>query len=55
MKDQMIQSLKSRFAGIEDSWLLSVTTLTDPSFKDHFIGSNIATTSAKVMLQEEIR
>ena len=37
MKDQMIQSLKSRFAGIEESRLLSVATLTDPSFKDHFL------------------
>jgi len=42
MKDQMIQSLKSRFAGIEDNQLLSVATLIDRRFKDQFFGSNIA-------------
>ena len=46
MKDQIIQSLKSRFAG---NLLLSVATLTDPLFKDRFVGSNIAKASAKDM------
>ena len=55
MKDQMIQSLKSRFAGIEDNQLLSVATLIDPRFKDHFFDNNIVKASAKDMLQEEIR
>ena len=52
MKDQMIQSLKSRFAGIEGNGLLSVATLTDPRFEDCFFGSNIVKASAKDMLQE---
>ena len=55
MKDQMIQSLKSRFAGIEDNQLLSVATLTDPRFKDCYFDNNIAKASIKDMLQEEIR
>jgi len=50
----MIQSLKSRFAGIEDNQLFSVATLTDPRFKDWFFGSNIAKASAKDMLQEQL-
>ena len=54
MKNQMIQSLKSRFAGIEDNQLLSMATLTDPRFKDRFFGSNIAKASAKDMLQEQL-
>ena len=37
MKEQMIHSLNSRFAGIEDNHLLSVETLTDPRFKDRFL------------------
>ena len=54
MKDKMIQSLKSRFAGIEDNQLLSVATLIDPRFKDCFF-DNIAKACAKDMVQEEIR
>ena len=55
MKEQMIHSLNSRFAGIEDNQLLSVATLTDPRFKDRFFGSNIVKASAKDMLQKELR
>ena len=51
MKEQMIHSLNSRFAGIEDNHLLSVATLTDSRFKDRFFGSNIVKASAKHMLQ----
>ena len=36
MKHQMTQSLKSRFAGIEDNKLLCLATLLDPRFKDKF-------------------
>ena len=55
MKEQMIHSLNSRFAGIEDNHLLSVVTLTDPRFKNRFFASNIVKASAKDMLQEELR
>ena len=37
MKHQMVQSLKSRFAGIEDNKLLCLATLLDPRFKDNFL------------------
>ena len=41
MKEEMIKSLKSRFAGVEENVLLSIATLLDPRFKDKFFGSNI--------------
>ena len=54
MKLEMIKSLKSRFAGIEDNKLLCLATLLDPRFKDKFFVNNIARVSAKEMLEEEI-
>ena len=54
MKHQMMQSLKSRFAGIEDNKLLCSATLLDPRFKDKFFVNNIIRASAKDMLEEEL-
>ena len=54
MKHQMMQSLKSRFAGIEDNKLLCLATLLDPRFKDNFFVNNIIRASAKDMLEEEL-
>ena len=54
MKHQMMQSLKSRFAGIEDNKLLCLATLLDPRFKDKFFVNNIIRASAKDMLEEEL-
>ena len=54
MKLEMIKSLKSRFAGIEDNKLLCLATLLDPRFKDKFFVNNITRVSAKDMLEEEL-
>ena len=55
MKGEMIKSLKSRFAGIEENRLLSIATILDPCFKDKFFASNIIKMTVKEMLEEEIR
>ena len=55
MKGEMIKSLKSRFAGIEENRLLSIATILDPRFKDKFFASNIIKMTVKEMLEEEIR
>ena len=55
MKGEMIKSLKSRFAGIEENRLLSIATILDPRFKDKFFASNIIKMTMKEMLEEEIR
>ena len=55
MKGEMIKSLKSRFAGVEENRLLSVATILDPRFKDKFFASNIIKTTVKEMLNEEIQ
>ena len=55
MKGEMIRSLKTRFAGIEDNILLSVATIVDPRFKDRFFSSTITKSIAKDALQEELR
>jgi len=55
MKGEMIKSMKSRFAGIEENRLLSIATILDPRFKDKFFTSNIMKTTMKEMLEEEIR
>ena len=55
MKHQMVQSLKSRFAGIEDNKLLCLATLLDPRFKDKFFANNIVRASAQDMLEEELQ
>ena len=36
MKNEMVKSVKGRFAGIEDNYLLLVATIVDPRFKDRF-------------------
>ena len=41
MKHQMTQSLKSRFAGIEDNKLLCLATLLDPRLKDKFLSTTL--------------
>ena len=55
MKREMIKSLKSRFAGIEENRLLSIATILDPRFKEKFFASNIIKMTVKEMLEEEIR
>ena len=55
MKGELIKSLKSRFAGIEENRLLSIATMLDPRFKDKFFASNISKTTVKGMLEEEIQ
>ena len=52
MKEEMMKSLKPRFAGVEENTLLSIATLLDPCFKDRFFGSNITKTTVKEMLEE---
>ena len=37
MKGELIKSLKSRFAGIEENRLLSIATMLDPRFMDKFL------------------
>ena len=36
MKEEMIKSLKTRFAGIEENKLLSIVTIVNPRFKNKF-------------------
>ena len=55
MKGEMIKSLKTRFAGVEENRLLSIATIVDPRFKDKFFASNIIKTTVKEMLEEEIQ
>ena len=54
MKEEMIKSLKTRFAGAEENRLLSIATMLDPHFKDKFFASNIIKTTVKEMLEEEM-
>ena len=44
MKNEMVKSVKGRFVGIEDNYLLSVA---DPRFKDRFFFSNVSKSTAK--------
>ena len=55
MKNEMVKSLKGRFAGIEDNYLFSAATIVDPRFKDRFFLSNISKSIAKEAVQEELR
>ena len=55
MKREMIKSLSSRFARVEENRLLSTATILDPCFKDKFFASNIIKTTVKEMLEEEIQ
>ena len=36
MKEEIITSLKIRFAGVEENKLLSIVTIVNPRFKDKF-------------------
>lgn len=53
MKEEMIKSLKLRFAGVEKK--LSIATILDPRFKDKFFASSIIKVTVKEMLNEEIQ
>ena len=55
MKGEMIKSLKTRFAGVEENRLLSIATIVDPRFKDKFFASDIIKKTVKEMLEEEIQ
>jgi len=55
MKNEMMKSVKDRFTGIEDNYLLSVATIVDPRFKDRFFSSNISKSIAKEAAQKELR
>ena len=55
MKNEMVKSVKGRFAGIEYNYLLSVATIVDPRFKDRSFSSNISKSTAKEAVQEELR
>ena len=46
-KGEMIKSLKSRFAGVEENRLLSIATILDRCFKDNFFARNIIKTTVK--------
>ena len=55
MMGELMKSLKSKFAGIEENRLLSIAIMLDPRFKDKFFASNISKTTVKEMLEEEIQ
>ena len=55
MKNEMVKSVKGRFTGIEDNYLLLVATIVDPRFKDRFFSSNISKSIAKEAVQEDLR
>jgi len=54
MKGEVLKSLKSRFAGIEEKKELALATLLDPRFKDRFFAGNIVKATVKEMLIEEM-
>ena len=54
MKGELLKSLKSRFAGIEEKKELALATLLDPRFKDKFFSGNIIKATVKEMLVEEM-
>ena len=54
IKEELIKSLKSSFAGIKENRLLSITTMLNPRFKDKFFASNITKTTLKEMLDKKI-
>ena len=54
MKGQILHSLKSRFAGIEEREELALATMLDPRFKDKFFGGNIIKAATKEKLLEKM-
>ena len=54
MKSQIIHSLRSRFAGVEERRELALATMIDPRFKDKFFSGNIIKATIKEWLLEEI-
>ena len=54
MKAQILHSLRSRFAGVEDRKELALATILDPRFKDKFFGGNIIKVTTKEWLLEEM-
>ena len=54
MKGELLKSLKSRFAGIEERKELCLGTLLDPRFKDKFFSGNIIKVTVREMLVYEM-
>ena len=54
MKGELLKSLKSRFAGIEERKELCLATLLDPRFKDNFFSGNIIRVTVREMLVDEM-
>ena len=54
MKGQILHSLRSRFAGIEERKELALATMLDPRFKDKFFGGNIIKATVKEWVLEEM-
>ena len=54
MKAELLKSLKTRFAGIEENKQLAVATMLDPRFKDKFFSGNTIKATIKEMLVEEM-
>ena len=54
MKGELLKSLKSRFAGIEERKELCLATLLDPRFKDKFFSGNIIRVTVREMLVDEM-
>ena len=54
MKGELLKSLKSRFAGIEEREELCLATLLDPRFKDKFFSGNIIRATVKEILVDKM-
>ena len=53
-KGELLKSLKSRFAGIEEREELCLATLLDPRFKDKFFSGNIIRATVKEILVDKM-
>ena len=54
MKEQMLTSLKRRYADIEDNDVLVLATLLDPCFQDKFFSGSAEKLSARELLKEKV-
>ena len=54
MKSQILHSLRSHFAGVEERRGLALATMIDPRFKDKFCSGNIIKATIKEWMLEEI-
>ena len=54
MKAQILHSLRSRFAGVEDRKELAPVTILDPRFKDNIFTGNVFNVTTKEWLLEEM-